>query len=53
MPEAVKEIMLMYFLLVSLGISVELPIIVKAYKIGVIIMVENPFTGVRRRNIDT
>jgi hypothetical protein len=38
---------------VSLGISVKLPIIVITDNIGVIIISENPSSGVHNRHIDT
>jgi hypothetical protein len=51
--EALKEIRFVYYLLVSLGISFELPIIVRVDTIGAIFMGENPSSGVRTRHIDT
>jgi hypothetical protein len=51
--EAVKEIRFVYYRLVSLGISVELPMIVRKDNISSIFMAENPSSGVRTRHIDT
>ena len=53
MSEAVKEIRFVYYLLVSLGIAVKLPIIVRTDNIGAIFMAENASSGVRTRHIDT
>jgi hypothetical protein len=53
MSEAVKEIRFVYYPVVSLGISVKLPMIVITDNIGAIFMAENPFSGVRTRHIDT
>jgi hypothetical protein len=49
--EVVKEIRFVYYHLVSLGISVKLPIIVRTDNIGAIFMAENPSSGVRTRHI--
>jgi hypothetical protein len=51
--EAVKEIRFVFYLLVSLGISVKLPIIVRIDNIGAIFTAEDPSSGVRTRHIDT
>jgi hypothetical protein len=53
MSEAVKEIRFVYYRLVSLGISVELPMIVRKDNISSMFMAENPSLGVRTRHIDT
>jgi hypothetical protein len=53
MSEAVKEISFVYYLLMSLGISVKLPFILKTDNIGEIFMAENPSSGIRTRHIDT
>jgi hypothetical protein len=53
MSEAMKEIRFVYFLLVSLGISVKPPIIVITNNIGAIFMAENPSSGVRTSHIET
>jgi hypothetical protein len=53
MSEAVKKIRLIYYLLVSLGILVKLPITVRTGIIGAIFMAKNPSSGVRTRHIDT
>jgi hypothetical protein len=42
-----------YYLLVSLGVSVKLPIIVRTDNIGILFMAEKPSSGVRTRHIDT
>ena len=51
--EAVKEIRFIYYLLDSIGIKVELPIVVRCDNVGAIFMAENSSSGVRTRHIDT
>jgi hypothetical protein len=51
--EAVKEIRFVYCLLVSLKISVKLPIIVRTNNFGVIFMDENSSSDICTRHIDT
>jgi hypothetical protein len=51
--EAVKDIRFVHYFLVSLGISVKLPIILRTDNIGAIFMAENPSSGVRTRHIHT
>jgi hypothetical protein len=53
MSEAMEGIRFVYYLMVSLGISVKLPIIVRIDNIGAIFMAEYPSSGVRIRHIDT
>ena len=53
MPEAVKEIRLIYYLLESLGISVTLPIVVPIDNTGAIFMAESASSSVRTRHINT
>ena len=53
MPEAVKEIRLIYYLLESLGISVTLPILVRIDNTGAIFMAESASSSVRTRHINT
>jgi hypothetical protein len=53
MSEAVKEIRFVYYLLKSLGILVNLPIVVRLDNIGAIFMAENASSGVYTRHIDT
>jgi hypothetical protein len=53
MSEAVKEISFVYYLLVSLGISVNLPIIMRTNKIDAIFTAENHSSGVRARHVDS
>jgi hypothetical protein len=52
MSEAVKEIRFVYYLLVSLEISVKQTIIVRTDNIGKIFMAENPSSGVCTIYID-
>jgi hypothetical protein len=42
-----------HFLLQDIGISVDLPIVVKTDKIGALFMSQNSSTGVRTRHVDT
>ena len=51
--EAVKEIRFIYYLLESIGINIELPIVVRCDNVGAIFMAENSSSGVRTRHIDT
>ena len=51
--EAVKEIRFVYYLPEIMGISVELPIIVRTESIGAIFMTESSSSGVSTRHIDT
>jgi Reverse transcriptase (RNA-dependent DNA polymerase) len=51
--EAVKEIRFIYYLLDSIGIKVELPIVVRCDNVGANFMAENSSSGVRTRYIDT
>jgi hypothetical protein len=53
MSEAVKEIRFVYYLLMSLRISVKLPIIVRTDNIGTTFIIENPSSRIRVRHIDT
>ena len=53
MSEAVKEIRFIYYLLKSMCIEVQLPIIVRCDNVGAIFMAENSSSGVRTRHIDT
>jgi hypothetical protein len=48
--EAVKEVRFVYYLLVSLGISVKPPKIVRADNVGAIFIAENPSSGVHTRH---
>jgi hypothetical protein len=52
MSEAVKDIRFVYYLVVSLGISIKLPILVRTDKIGAIFMSENLSSGIHTRHID-
>jgi hypothetical protein len=51
--EAVKEIQFICYLLESIGIKIELPIVVRCDHIGAIFTAENSSSGVRTRHIDT
>jgi hypothetical protein len=51
--EAIKEIPFMYYLLDSIGINIELPIVVRCDNIGANFMAENSSSGVQTRHIDT
>jgi hypothetical protein len=53
LSEAVKENKFMNFLLQSLGIMVELPIMVKTYNIAALFMWKNSSKGVRTQNVET
>jgi hypothetical protein len=52
MSESLKKISFVYYLLVSLGISVKLSIILKTDNIGTIFMAKNPSSGVCTRHVD-
>jgi hypothetical protein len=52
-PEAVKELKFIYYLLNDLHIKVNLPIMVKTDNIGAIFMSENASTGFRTWHVDT
>jgi hypothetical protein len=51
--EAVIEIHFIYYLLESIGITIEHPIAVRCDNVGAIFMAENSSCGVRTRHIDT
>jgi hypothetical protein len=51
--EYVKEIEFMHFILLDIGIDVELSIVVKSDNIGAMFMTQNASTGVHRRHVDT
>ena len=50
--EAAKEIKLIYQLLTSIGIKVELPITVRVVNIGVIFMSKNTSTSGHTKHVD-
>jgi hypothetical protein len=52
-PEAVKEIKFIYYLLREIGIEINLPITVKTDNVGAMFMVQNASSGVRTRHIVT
>jgi hypothetical protein len=51
--EAVKEIRIIFYLLMSMFIEVKLPIIVRCDNVGVIFTAENSSSGVCTRHVDT
>jgi hypothetical protein len=51
-PEAVKEIRFIYYLLESIGMNVTLPIVVRCDNVGAIFMAENSSSGVCTRHVD-
>jgi hypothetical protein len=53
MPEVVKEIKFIYYLLREIVIELNLPITVKMYNVGAMFMVQNALSGVRTRHVDT
>jgi hypothetical protein len=53
MPEVVKEIKFIYYLLREIGIELNLLITVKMYNVGAMFMVQNALSGVRTRHVDT
>jgi hypothetical protein len=53
MPEAVKEVKFIYYLLRDIGIEVKLLIIAKTDNVGAMFMAQNNSSGVRTRHIDT
>jgi hypothetical protein len=53
MSEAVKEIRFIFFLLRSMFIKVNLPIMVRWDNVGAIFMAENLSSGVCTRHVDT
>jgi hypothetical protein len=51
--EAIKEIQFIYYPLDSIGIKVELPIVVRCDNVGANFMAENSSSGIQTRHIDT
>jgi hypothetical protein len=50
--EAAKEIRFIYYLLESIAVKIELPIVVRCDNAGAIFMAANLSSGVRTRHID-
>ena len=52
LSEAAKEIKFVYQILKSIGVEVELPIVVKVDNVGAIFMTENVTTSQRTKHVD-